>query len=359
MFSADVLPLCYHQTVHILNRDPITLVFEDYSNPSAYDDLIFDDSYPVDSIFEGVLTGWNVDEFMFPSDWEVHNYCDPCLFLRGYAIIDVTPSAKPFIVFPVCYNFFGNVICTSIYNSITQKYDKILVDIYAKNLRMDYYYTGGYVGGAGWRTYNPKSTLSLFIYTAGVEPGIYDTLRVYDSNSRISLSDAAKTAKVTNSFDLRWGWYGNTFLGTAGAGSYNTSVCGESDPSYSIPIPGDGSKRPIVLPIAQKKFGPTATDQVMDGYNYTIFNWMGFEIAATERATGVYWGVFETVANNGIFSQLRILGAEAISFPYLRKWANPRYAWELFYFPYDEPYCSFINDENWTDDIAKAFILST
>jgi hypothetical protein len=159
----------------------------------------------------------------------------------------------------------------------------------------------------------------------------------------LTLSDSAKAAKIVNSFDLRWGYYGNTHFGTVAAGSYNTSVAVGYNKSYSMPIPGDGSKRPIVLPIAQKKFGPTATTDVSWGYNETLFPWEGFPIAATERATGVYWGVFETVSKNGVWSQLRLIPAESLSFPYIRKWANPRYAWEIFSHPQYDHYCDYID----------------
>ncbi len=181
------------------------------------------------------------------------------------------------------------------------------------------------------------------MYTSGTDAKTTDCFRVYKDTSHLTLSDSAKAAKIVNSFDLRWGYYGNTHFGTVAAGSYNTSVAVGYNKSYSMPIPGDGSKRPIVLPIAQKKFGPTATTDVSWGYNETLFPWEGFPIAATERATGVYWGVFETVSKNGVWSQLRLIPAESLSFPYIRKWANPRYAWEIFSHPQYDHYCDYID----------------
>jgi hypothetical protein len=333
-------------------------VWDDFTTQGAYDDMNYYDitENSMAELAFGLMSGWSVDENTFPESWDTEQYVTDCYFLRGYMIVDVIPSPTPHVVFPVCYNFYGNVICTSILNSTTGLYDKIIVDMYTKNMTMDYLYSGGYLSGPYWRTFNPKGSLALYIYTPGSSAKSTDCLRVYNSANSLSLSDTAKTTRVTDSFNIRWGEGGGTSLGLAASGAYNASIYGGLK-SYSMTIPGNGSKRPIVLPIAQKKFGPKPTP-ASEYFNYFIIPESSLEVMMVERASGIYWGVFETVANSGIYSQLRIIGAESMSFSYVRRWSQ-RFDWEAFYSIDNETNGWIVDSTVMGTDIAKAFILST
>ena len=358
-FSVGSLPLCYLQTIHVADRSPITIVWDDFTTQGAWNDMYYYDiteNYMAELAFQ-LMSGWSVDENTFPETWNVWQYVTPCYFLRGYMIVNVTPSPTPHVVFPVCYNFFGNVTCTSIFNSTTGMYDKIIVDIYTKNMTMDYLHPGGYISGPFWRTFNPKGSMALYVYASGVAAKSTDNIRVFKDTGTLSLSDSARTTKVLSPFNIRWGEDGGTVLGSSSYGSFNTSIYGGSLKSYSIPIPGDGSKRPVVLPIAQKKFGAKPTP-ASEYFNYFIIPDSPLEVMMVERASGVYWGVFETAANNGNYSDLRIIGAESMSFSYVRRWSQ-RFDWEAFYSIDNETNGGIVDSTVMGTDLAKAFILST
>jgi hypothetical protein len=358
-FSATSLPLCYLQTIHIANRTPLTIVWEDATTQSAYNDMRYYDiseSSMAEQVFD-MMSGWSLDENTLPEEWDVDSYVTDCYFLHGYMIADVIPSPTPHIVFPVCYNFFGNITCTSIYNSATGKYDKIIVDIYTKNMTMDYWTAGGYISGPVWREFNPKGSIALYVYTSGPDQKTTDCLRVRNASGLLSLTDTAKTTKIVSSFDIRWGEDGSTTLGAAANGTWDASIYGGGLKSYCMNIPGNGSKRPILLLIAQKKFGPIPTF-ASEAFNGFLIPDTPLEVTMIDRSVGVYWGVFEAVASSGVYSKLRIIGAEALSYSYVRRWTE-RFAWEAFYSNENETWGWAVDSLNFNTDLAKAFILST